>query len=56
MKKNRSNIFVYFAGHGETEELGLDGGNMGFLFPVDGDPDQLYLTGIPMDELKRVSK
>jgi len=58
VKKADSNdrVIFYFAGHGETEELGLDGGNMGFLIPVDGDPDQLYLTGIPMDELKRVSK
>ena len=28
---------------------------MGFLIPADGDADDLYLTAIPMDELKRIS-
>ena len=49
-------VVFYFAGHGETEELGLDGGDMGFLIPVDGNLDDKYLTSIPMDELKRISK
>lgn len=49
-------VVFYFAGHGETEELGLDGGDMGFLIPVDGNLEDKYLTSIPMDELKRISK
>jgi len=48
-------VVFYFAGHGETETLGLEGGDMGFLIPADGDADDLYLTAIPMDELKRIS-
>ena len=48
-------MVFYFAGHGETETLGLEGGDMGFLIPADGDADDLYLTAIPMDELKRIS-
>jgi len=48
-------VIFYFAGHGETETLGIEGGEMGFLIPADGDADDLYLTAIPMDELKRIS-
>jgi len=48
-------VVFYFAGHGETETLGIEGGDMGFLIPADGDADDLYLTAIPMDELKRIS-
>jgi len=48
-------VVFYFAGHGETETLGIEGGDMGFLIPADGDTDNLYLTAIPMDELKRIS-
>ena len=48
-------VVFYFAGHGETETLGLEGGDMGFLIPADGDAEDLYLTAIPMDELKRIS-
>jgi len=48
-------VVFYFAGHGETEALGIEGGDMGFLIPADGDAENLYLTAIPMDELKRIS-
>ena len=48
-------VVFYFAGHGETETLGIEGGDMGFLIPSDGDAEDLYLTAIPMDELKRIS-
>ena len=48
-------VVFYFAGHGETATLGIEGGDMGFLIPVDGDVEDLYLTAIPMDELKRIS-
>ena len=47
-------VVVFFAGHGETMEL-PEGGNMGYLIPVDGDADNLYYSSIPMDELKRLA-
>tara|TARA_B100001029_G_C15056785_1_gene455010 strand:+ start:1545 stop:2747 length:1203 start_codon:yes stop_codon:yes gene_type:complete len=49
-------VVFYFAGHGETQELGLDQGDIGFLMPVDGSADDLYFTAIDMEELKRISK
>mgnify|MGYP001429549282 CR=1 FL=1 len=48
-------VVFYFAGHGQTEELGIKGGDEGFLIPSDGNLEDLYLTAIPMDELKRIS-
>ena len=48
-------VVFYFAGHGETETLGIEGSDMGFLIPADGDAEDLYLTAIPMDELRRIS-
>ena len=48
-------VVFFFAGHGETETLGIEGGDMGFLIPADGDAEDLYLTAIPMDELRRIS-
>ena len=48
-------VIFYFAGHGQTEELGIKGGHEGFLIPSDGSLEDLYLTAIPMDELKRIS-
>ena len=48
-------VVFYFAGHGETETLGIEGGDMGFLIPADGDVEDLYFTAIPMDELRRIS-
>ena len=53
--KKNDRVLFYFAGHGETEPLALDGTDMGFLLPVEGDTENLYLTSIPMDELKRIS-
>ena len=47
-------VLVFFAGHGETMDM-PSGGQMGYLIPVDGNPDNLYLSAIPMDELKRLS-
>ena len=38
-------VVVFFAGHGETMEL-PEGGNMGYLIPVDGDADNLYYKNV----------
>ena len=49
-------VVFYFAGHGETEELGLEDGDAGFLMPADAEAENLYFTAIPMEDLKSVSK
>ena len=33
--------------------MGLEEGNIGFLLPVDGDADDLFFTGIDMEQIKR---
>lgn len=48
-------IFIFFAGHGITKELPT-GGEMGYLVPVDGDPEKLHSTCISMTEIANVSK
>jgi hypothetical protein len=55
-KKAESNdrVLIFFAGHGETMDL-PDGGEMGFLVPVDGDKTDLYLSAIKMEELRTLS-
>ena len=47
-------IFVFFAGHGVTVDL-PGGGQMGYLLPVDADPDRLHATAIPMAEVRDIS-
>ena len=47
-------VLIFFAGHGETMEL-PEGGQMGYLIPVNGDADNLYYSSIAMDELKRLA-
>jgi len=47
-------ILVFYAGHGETMPL-PDGGEMGYLVPIDGNQDNLFASAIPMDDLKRLS-
>ena len=48
-------VVFYFAGHGDTRSMGLEEGDIGFLIPVDGDAEDLYLTSLPMDEVKNFS-
>ena len=52
--KEKDRVLIYFAGHGETMDL-PGGGEKGYLIPVGGDSEDLYLTSIPMDELKNIS-
>ena len=47
-------VLIYFAGHGETMDL-PDGGEMGYLLPVDGNDENLYVSSIGMAELKNIS-
>ncbi len=47
-------VLIYFAGHGDTDDL-PEGGEMGYLLPVDGDNNNLFVTSIAMDDLKRIS-
>lgn len=48
-------VFVFFAGHGVTAALPR-GGEEGYLLPVDGDPDDLPLTAIAMDDLRKIAR
>ena len=43
-------ILIFFSGHGETMHL-PDGGEMGYLLPIDGSQDNLFASAIPMDDL-----
>jgi len=47
-------VLIFFAGHGETLDF-PEGGEQGYLLPYDGDRDDLYLTAVPMDELKQIA-
>ena len=47
-------VLIFFAGHGETEDL-PGGGEIGYLLPVDGDQSDLYVSAIEMNELQTIS-
>lgn len=47
-------IIIFFAGHGMTEDL-PSGGEMGYLIPYEGDLEDLYLSSVPMKELRNLS-
>ena len=55
-KKAEANdrVLIFFAGHGKTQNL-PDGGEMGYLMPVNGDEKDLYISAIDMDELRKIS-
>ena len=54
--KARANdrVLIFFAGHGQTVDL-PDGGEMGYLMPVNGDGSDLYVSAIGMEELRKIS-
>jgi len=52
--ENKDRVLIYFAGHGDTYDL-PEGGEMGYLLPVNGDNDDLFISSIAMDDLKRIS-
>ncbi len=47
-------VLIYFAGHGQTMDL-PGGGEKGYLIPYEGVMEDLYLTALPMDELKNIA-
>jgi len=50
-------VIVYFAGHGapEIDQRGLERDGLAkYLIPSDADPDDLYSTALPMDELNAI--
>ena len=47
-------VLIFFAGHGETVDL-PDGGEKGYLLPHEGDSEDLYLTAVPMEELRQIA-
>jgi len=48
-------LLVFFAGHGLTALLPR-GGEEGYLLPVDGDPDNLPLTAISMEDVRKIAR
>ncbi|MCZ8252618.1 MAG: polysaccharide deacetylase family protein [Hylemonella sp.] len=54
MKKN-DRLFVFFAGHGATRRLS-SGRDLGYVIPVDSDPEQIATDSIPMTELQNIAE
>ncbi len=48
-------VIIYYAGHGTTEpDQGAEGGLAKYLVPWDADPQSLFSTAIPMEEIDRI--
>ena len=47
-------VFVFFAGHGQTQDLPGDN-KVGYIIPVDGDDKHYYSTAISMRQLQELS-
>ena len=50
-------VLIFFAGHGapEVDPRGLERDGLAkYLVPADADPDDLYSTALPMDELQTI--
>jgi len=54
MQKN-DRLFVFFAGHGATRQLS-SGRDLGYIIPVDSDPNQIATDAIPMTELQNIAE
>lgn len=48
-------IFVFFAGHGATRKLS-SGRDLGYIVPVDSDPNQVATDAIPMTEIQNIAE
>jgi peptidoglycan/xylan/chitin deacetylase (PgdA/CDA1 family)/uncharacterized caspase-like protein len=54
VKKN-DQILVFFAGHGATRKLS-SGRDLGYIVPVDSDPEQIAVDGIAMTEIQNIAE
>ncbi|NRR33342.1 polysaccharide deacetylase family protein [Oxalobacteraceae bacterium] len=53
--KKDDRIFVFFAGHGATRQLS-SGRSLGYIIPVDSDPQQVSFDAIPMTDLQNIAE
>ncbi len=53
--KKKDRLFVFFAGHGATRKLS-SGRDLGYIIPVDSDPNQIATDAIPMTELQNIAE
>ena len=53
--KEKDRVLIFYAGHGETMPM-PSGGDMGYLLPVDGDPEKLFVTSLPMNRLYDIAQ
>ncbi|MFT3734732.1 MAG: polysaccharide deacetylase family protein [Rhodocyclaceae bacterium] len=54
MQKN-DRVLVFFAGHGATRKLS-SGRDLGYIVPVDADPDKIATDGISMSEMQNIAE
>ncbi len=54
IKKN-DRVFFFFAGHGATKKLS-SGRDLGYIVPVDSDPEQIAADAIPMTEIQNIAE
>ncbi|MBS1197298.1 MAG: polysaccharide deacetylase family protein [Proteobacteria bacterium] len=54
VKKN-DRVFVFYAGHGATRKLS-SGRDLGYIVPVDSDPERFATDAIPMTELQNIAE
>ncbi|MGD0264225.1 MAG: caspase family protein [Candidatus Methylomirabilota bacterium] len=55
--KKDDTVLIFFAGHGapEVDQQGVERDGLAkYLVPIDADPDDLYSTALPMDELQTI--
>lgn len=54
MQKN-DRLFVFYAGHGATRRLSSNR-DLGYIIPVDSDPDAFAADAIPMSEIQNIAE
>jgi len=55
--KKDDTVLIFFAGHGapEVDQRGVERDGLAkYLIPADADPDDLYSTALPMDEMQTI--
>ncbi|HEX4962086.1 MAG TPA: polysaccharide deacetylase family protein [Thermoanaerobaculia bacterium] len=53
--KRDDRVFVFFSGHGATRQLS-SGRNLGYIVPVDSDPDHVSVDAIPMTAVQDLAE